>query len=294
MHDSEKSFSRMTGYALILAIAAISFSGCGSDNEGGGEGIYIDSVTPAAASAGDIVTIEGSGFSTDPSKNAVIFTAAGVSSATAGRDAVPVEATGSSLRVEVPEGSFTGGVSVRSPFPIKSGPFDITPPGIPSNSLDFTVRMLRGDVAKIFYAGSNYDLPVSTGGAGEDYILILFDGATPPDRNMTFNYSVDNDTPCSPGAAADGPDAESGPEADRTDPLLLAGAGDVTRSFERKKWEEISGLLSGGAVNIDTGGTPPVQSRSQGLEPQASDFVCSATSAAARSIRLISRWSRRT
>ncbi len=272
MHDSGKSFSRMTGYALLLAIAAFAFSGCGSDSEGGGESISIDSVSPSTASAGDIVTIEGSGFSADPSKNVVSFMADGVSSSSADREAVPVESTSSSLTVEVPEGSFTGSVSVKSPFPIKSGPFDVTLPGFPSNALDFTVRLLRGDVAKMYYADSNYDMPVSTGGAGEEYILILFDSATPPDRNMTFNYSVDNDTPCSSSLASDGPDAESdnGPEPDKMDPMLLAGAGDATRSFEKKKWEEISGLLNGGAVNIDSGESRPVQSSA--LEPQAREF----------------------
>jgi hypothetical protein len=274
MHDSGRSFSRVTGYALLLAIAAFSFPGCNGDNEAGGDGISIDSVTPATASAGDVVTIEGSGFSSDLSRNTVTFTAAGVSSSSAGRDIIPVEATKTSLRVEVPEGSFTGGVSVQAPFPIKSGPFDVTPPGIPSNTLDFTVRLLQGDVAKIFYADSEYGMPVSTGVTGEDYILILFDSATPPDRNMTFNYSVRNNTPCSSTPSSDSPDSEkdSGPESRKVDPILLAGAGDVTRSFERKKWEEISELLRGGTVNIDGDAVGPAPSRADALEPQAREF----------------------
>ncbi len=263
----------MTGYALLLAIAAFSFSGC-SDTEGGGESISIDSVTPATASAGDIVTIEGSGFSSDLAKNVVSFSAVGVSNSTASRNTIPVEATSSSLRVEVPEGSFTGGVNVRSPFPIKSGPFDITPPGIPSNSLGFTVRLLRGDVAKIYYADSDYDMPVSTGETDEEYILILFDSASPPEGGMTFNYFVDNDTPCSSALASDGPDAEmdSGPESARIDPLLLAGAGDVTRSFERKKREEVFDLLRGGVIDINSDDSRQLSSQSAALEPQAREF----------------------
>ncbi len=265
---------KMAGYAMLFVIAAFVFSGCSDDPAGGGESVSINSVTPATASAGDIVTIEGSGFSSDPAKNVVSFSAAGVSNSSASRNAIPVEATGSSLRVEVPEGSFTGGLNVSSPFPIKGGPFNITPPGIPSNSLGFTVRLLRGDVAKIYYADSDYNMPVLTGQAGEDYILLLFDSATPPDANMTFNYFVDNSTPCSSAPASDSPDAEkdSGPESGKIDPLLRAGAGDVTRSFERKKREEISGLLRGGAVSIDAGNTQPVPSRSDALEPQAREF----------------------
>jgi hypothetical protein len=274
MRDLGKRFPEMTGYALLLAITAFGLSGCGDDAGSGGEPISISSVTPSAASAGDMVTIEGTGFSADPAKNVVSFTAAGVSSFVGSRTAIPVEATSSNLRVEVPEGSFTGGVAVRSPFPISSGPFDFTPPGIPSNSLDFTVRLLRGDVAKIYYAASSYDLPVTTGQFGEEYILILFDSATPPDRNMTFNYSVDNDTPCTPTLAADESDsgADSGQEPDKTHPMLLAGAGDVTRSFERKKWEEVLGLLRGGAVDIDADNTRPVPAQSSSLEPQEREF----------------------
>lgn len=264
----------MTGYALLLAIAAFGLSGCSDDAEGGGEPVTISSVTPSEASAGDMVTIEGNGFSADPAKNVVSFSVAGVSSSSASRDAIPVEATSTSLRVEVPEGSFTGDVAVRSPFPISSGSFDFTPPGVPSNSLDFMVRLLRGDVAKIYYAASDYDLAVKTGLSGEEYILILFDSATPPDLNMTFNYTVNNDTPCSSAPAAVGPDAgvDSGDQPDKTDPMLLAGAGEITRSFERKKWEEALGLLRGGPVDIDVDNTRPAPSRSSSLEPQERQF----------------------
>ena len=274
MREMGKSFPRAIGYALLLAIPALVLSGCGDDQVAGGEQISITSVTPASASAGDIVTIEGSGFSSDPATNLVAFSATGYSNTAASRVAVPVEATRSSLRVEVPEGSFTGGVRVEAPFPISGGPFDVVAPRIPSNSLDFTVRLLYGDVAKIFYSDSDYDLPVSTGDAGEEYILILFDSATPPDLNMTTNYSVDNDTPCSSSPAADGPDAgvDSGPDSEKIDPLLLAGAGEVTRSFERKKREEVLELLRGGAVNIDVDNTLPTMPQSSAMEPQAREF----------------------
>ena len=274
MRDIMKTFLKVTGYVLLLAIPVFALSGCSDDSESGGEQVAISSVTPASASAGDIVTIEGSGFSSDPATNLVAFSATGYSTTAASRVAVPVEATSSSLRVEVPEGSYTGRVRVEAPFPINGGPFDIVAPRIPSNSLDFTVRLLRGDVAKIYYSDSDYDLPLSTGQVGEKYILILFDSATPPDLNMTTNYTVDNDTPCSSASAADGPEAgvDSGPDPDKIDPLLLAGAGVVTRSFERKKREEVLDLLRGGAVNIDTGNTRSAQPQSSAMEPQERSF----------------------
>ena len=269
-----KSFPRVTGYVLLLAISIFALSGCSDDTEGSGEPVAVNSITPATASAGDIVTIDGSGFSSDPAKNLVTFSATGYSTTTASRIGVPVEATSSSLRVEVPEGAYTGRVRVEAPFPINSGPFDVTAPRIPSNSLDFTVRLLRGDVAKIYYADSDYDLPLSTGQAGEEYILILFDSATPPDRNMTFNYTVDNDTPCSAALVDDGTDVgiDSDPSSGKTDPLMLAGAGDLTRSFERKKREEVLDLLRGGAVNTDAGNTRSTLPQSSALEPQAREF----------------------
>ncbi len=274
MRNMGKSFPRAIGYALLLAIPAFVLSGCSDDQAAGGKQVSITSVTPASASAGDSVTVEGKGFNSDPAKNLVAFSATGYSNPAASRVAVPVEATRSSLRVEVPEGSFTGGVRVETPFPIGGGPFDVVAPRIPSNSLDFSVRLLLGDVAKIFYSDSEYDLPVSTGQVGEEYILILFDSATFPDRNMTSNYTVDNDTPCSSAPAADGPGAgvDSSPDSDRIDFMLLAGAGEVTRSFERKKREEVLGLLRGGTVNIDVDNTPPTMPQPSAMEPQAREF----------------------
>ncbi len=264
----------ITVYSLLLVVAAFGLSGCSDDPQSGGEQISISSVTPAQASAGDVVTIEGKGFSAEPAQNLVTFSATGFSSSVANRTAVPSEVTRTSLTVEVPEGSFTGGVRVEAPFPVYGGPFDITPPRIPSNSLDFTIRLLRGDVAKIYYADSDYDFSLSTLQAGEEYILILFDSATPPDRNMTVNYSVDNNTPCTSAPPADGPDTaiDAGPDAIKLDPLLLAGSGEVTRSFERKKWEEALGLLHGGQSGIDEGYTKPAPSRSSMLKPQAQEF----------------------
>jgi len=274
MREMGKSFPRAVGYALLLAIPALVLSGCSDKQDAGGEPVTITSVTPASSSAGDIVTIEGSGFSSDPARNQVAFSAAGYTDPAASRVAVPVEVTSSSLRVEVPEGSFTGGVRVETPFPISGGPFDIVAPGIPSNTLDLTVRLLRGDVGKIYYSGTDFDLPLSTGVIGEEYILILFDSATLPE-NMSSFYTLDNDTPCSSAPDAGGKDAAvgAGPDPDKMDPVLLAGAGDVTSSFERWKREEALGLLRGGAVNIDTDRAPSRLPQTAPMYPQAAEFL---------------------
>ena len=274
MREMGKSFPRAVGYALLLAIPAFVLSGCSDDQETGGEPVTITSVTPASASAGDIVTIEGNGFSSDPARNQVAFSAAGYSDPAASRVAVPVEVTSSSLRVEVPEGSFTGGVRVETPFPISGGPFDIVAPRIPSNSLDLTVRLLLGDVGKIHYSGTDFDLPLSTGETGEDYILILFESATLPGKDMASFYTLDNDTPCSSAPAAGGKDAEvgAGPDPEKIDPVLLAGAGDVTRSFERRKREEALDLLRGGAVNIDIDRAPSTPPQPAVMYPQEREF----------------------
>ena len=273
MREMGNSFPRAVGYALLLAIPALVLTGCSEEQTAGGEPVSITSVTPASASAGDIVTIEGKGFSSNPAKNQVAFSATGYSDPAASRIAVPVEATGSSLRVEVPEGSYTGGVRVETMFPINPGPFDIKAPMTPSNSLDLTVRLLVGDVGKVFYSGTDHDLPLSTGQTGEDYILILFDSATPT-GGLTAFYTLDNDTPCSSAPAADGQDTrvDSGPDLDKTDPVLQAGAGEVTRSFERRKREEALDLLRGGAVNIDPGNAQSSLPRASAMEPLAREF----------------------
>jgi hypothetical protein len=273
MREMGKSFPRAVGYALLLAIPALVLSGCSDKQETGGEPVTITSVTPASSSAGDIVTIEGRGFSSDPARNQVAFSAAGYTDPAASRVAVPVEVTSSSLRVEVPEGSFTGGVRVETPFPISGGPFDIVAPGIPSNTLDLTVRLLRGDVGKIYYSGTDFDLPLSTGETGEEYILILFESATLPE-NMSSFYTLDNNTPCSSASDACGKDAAvgTGPDLDKIDPILLAGAGDVTRSFERRKREEVLDLLRGGAVNIDTDRASSTLPQPAPMVPQAREF----------------------
>ena len=100
--------------ALLLVISLPGFYGCGDDPEAGGEKITISSVTPSEAGAGDVVTIEGTGFSSDPLKNVVAFSAEGVTNSRDSRIAIPTSSTGGSLTVTVPEGAYTGGVRVES------------------------------------------------------------------------------------------------------------------------------------------------------------------------------------
>jgi hypothetical protein len=269
-----ESLPRSLATALILANLALAISGCSDDPETGNIQITIDSVSPSSVSAGDIVTIEGSGFSTDPSRNIVSFSPTDYSDPVSSRIAIPIEASGTSLRVGVPEGSFTGGVRVEAPFPVVSGPFDIGTLGIPSNSLDLTVTLLRGDVAKIFYSSAEYDMPVSANQSGEEYILILFNSATPPDKNMSFDYVVDNNTPCAMPASFSGAgsDAIGVLASGRIHPSLLAGSGEGVKSFERKKREEVLDLFRGGIDGRDSFGSPPAVMTIPAKEPQAREF----------------------
>jgi hypothetical protein len=115
-------------------------------------------------------------------------------------------------------------------------------------------------------------MPVSTGHAGEEYILLLFNGNAMPDKDMTVNYSVDNSTPCTAAMRDDtGPGENVIDGSGKLEPVLRAGAGELARSFEKRKWEDISNLLEGGApvINGDGAGSEPLKSS---LEPQAREF----------------------
>ena len=71
--------------------------------------VTLDSIVPASAPRGGVVTLSGSGFELLPSNNTVVVT-----TATGSAQVIPSTSTSTSLTVTVPDSAITGPVTVRS------------------------------------------------------------------------------------------------------------------------------------------------------------------------------------
>jgi hypothetical protein len=268
MCDSGLHSASAIRFSIGLAILASAFSGCSDDPESV-EQIVIYAVSPTKASAGDTLDIDGKGFSSDPLRNTVYFSSTGYSDPSTSRPALPVSISGSRLRIIVPEGSYTGGVRVETPVPFGGGPFEMESYRVPSNELGLLVRLLDGDVAKLFFSSSVFSMPVSTERLGEEYILILFDSSVPPDKDMTVLFSVDGDDFCAASGNASGRGFAGSPG--RAAEIADERPGGAMSLFDRKKREDLLDLLKG--VRASKGGeSGKVGSTVSGLQPDRREF----------------------
>lgn len=94
--------------SLAMTSAFVSCSDDDSDEDGGASPLGITSLNPEKARVGEIVTINGTGFSTTPSQNSVMFKSDGAPDV----PAMVQEATATVLKVVVPANAGTGNVTV--------------------------------------------------------------------------------------------------------------------------------------------------------------------------------------
>lgn len=252
------------GMAVCIFLwAALLLPSC-SDDPAGGEPVVITGISPAGASAGDTVTVSGSGFGSDPTGLVVAFSATDFTKSVASRISFPLSASGGGLKTLVPEGAYTGGVRVESAIPFAgAGITDMGVPRIPSNHLPLSIRLDEGAVGKLFFGSPYCTLPVDTEEQDEQYVMILFDSSVPPERTMTTYYSV----------SAAGPCALNGPaELEEVDKTASGAGGHASYPLDRKKREEITDLLrsSGGRESGGPGEPPPV--RGTLAAPQSVEF----------------------
>ncbi|MBN9349893.1 MAG: IPT/TIG domain-containing protein [Chitinophagaceae bacterium] len=92
----------LTSFIILIALSATVFSACKKNNDVE-TNVQITGITPDSGRYSTIVTITGTGFSTNASENLVKFN---------GKDAVVQSATPSQLTVVVPKGAGTGPLSI--------------------------------------------------------------------------------------------------------------------------------------------------------------------------------------
>ncbi len=243
-----------TTITCILSVAAFLYlQGCSND-----ETVFdppsLYSISPNKAGMGDTVVITGEGFLPDARMNTVVFSPCSFSNSHSGMVSIPFSATSTSLSVIVPDGAFDGGVRAQWSNPVgNANPFGIEMPPIPSNALDFKVRMDVGDVAKIFYSDARYDFSISTEASQRQYMMILFNSADPPTPSRTYDYELFTQTACGPLNTESRIPGEAAADKERMLPTALQPQGGKrARDFRRRIRREYIDLLdSGGRFGND-------------------------------------------
>jgi hypothetical protein len=230
---------------LAAALSAVELIGAScSDDSGSGEQVVLTQIAPSQAGAGDTVAISGRGFGADPLAYLAAFSPVGYSKDEGSRYAVPFEISGSTARMVVPEGSYTGEVRFESAAPFGGGIFGVGAPRIPSNELDVDVPLDAGESAKLFCASTDYTFPLPHAASGE-YLLIAFDSSVPTDPTSLTDYRVDTNDPCPTATAEKEEAAADGTEHPDHARAAVADPG----GFDRRKRQEIEQVLqTGGPV----------------------------------------------
>ncbi len=117
-HTITKPINMKQGFYIFLLIVSLVMTSAfvtsckdDDDNDGGGETkLTITSIDPVTARVGETININGTGFSTNKTLNAVQFTRGGGTSSET--SAVVTEATATRLTVEVPAGAGDGPITV--------------------------------------------------------------------------------------------------------------------------------------------------------------------------------------
>jgi hypothetical protein len=270
----------------LLALLA-SLAGCGGDPET----IILEdpvmaSINPGAGGEGDTIVVSGSGFGSNPAANTIVISPGRFNVPAARRVIVPFGGSATELRGIVPDGAFTGSARIERANQIgKILSFAVEPPASASAPLKFDVTLDAGDVGKSFFSGSDYVFSLTAGAASEDYLVVIFSDATPPQADWTYLYNITAQTSgrvaggelASGAVAAPASRPESGMLRDLSAGAaaqggaglprdLAAGAsGSRRRDFERRVDAEIRGLLRSGAGSSRRGA--PV--RSPALSPAA-------------------------
>ncbi len=269
-----KNSKSCASIALIALLAAL--AGCSGDPQTIVlENPAISSINPGAGGYGDTIVVSGSGFGPNPSANAIVISPGRFTVPAARRVIVPFGGSATELRGIVPDGAFTGSARVERANQVgKVFSFALDPPASASSAMPFGVTLDAGDVGKSFFSGSDFDFSITAGAASEDYLVVVFSDAFPPQADWSYLYSLT--TSVSTRVAAGGPGAGTtaasarGPRAvSRADAAAQQGAGiprDLAagasgsrrRDFERRVDAEIRGLLRTGAGSSRRG--EPVRS----------------------------------
>ena len=179
---------------LVAVILLSMLSGCTTSDEG----IFDDppvvlAIEPDSARAGEEITISGTGFSADQAQNIVYFTPCSEFSESCSRIAQTVSGCIDELVVQVPEGAFSGHVRVEtSGLFSEANIYGLETPPLLSNPMPFGINMAQGDIAKVFFGGGTYHFTLSSGSSSEEYLIILFNSATPHTRTQQYNYELYN------------------------------------------------------------------------------------------------------
>lgn len=242
---------------IFLACLIILIYGC-SDDLQIKEPPEVISVTPSSFRPGELITIEGNNFDTDPGSNVVAFSSCGFCNLHSSRKAVPVSGSVNSLSVVVPDGIFIGEVRVEWENPAgRANIFGLETPPLASNRIPYSTGMDPGDVAKVFFTGSEYDFTIAAGASDEEYLVIIFNSSTPSSPDDRWDYHFSSEYTCTGSAGqiyAAGYGGDHGAGGDRPDDRLSRSG-----LFERRRREELLSLLGGGADGV--GRVPETGSR---------------------------------
>ncbi|MBU8920911.1 MAG: hypothetical protein KOO63_03525 [Bacteroidales bacterium] len=199
----------------------------------------IYSVDPATSEVGDTVIISGQNLDSGLEGFSVAFSASEFMGFRSFRTSMPFDISADRMKVVVPDGTFSGQLRIQwdNPFGI-SGPFDQNIPPAPGDMLDFHLNQRSGEVAKVFYSGSQLEFCLGSVETASDYVIILFSGAEPVSQSTYYSYTVNTgiETIHGNGVLKRTPAAVSGSHG-RQDPVDLR--------FEKKRREEIREAFSG-------------------------------------------------
>ena len=240
---------------LFLALL-VAFAGCSNDTNVltlTKEPPGIETLAPVEAGFGDTVVVTGSGFNAISASNRIVISPNRFSDRLARRVIVPFSGSRTELRGIVPDGSFTGSIRVEDAEPLGSAfSFGVQPPGGASNTLPFSARLLSGNVGKAFFSGSSYRFSITAGASDEDYLVVLFSDAIPPDYPWSFLYNITAQNRTASAAEAGSlpsrPNREA-PVVKRSGSPLGASLGSMggrEREFKRRMNEELGRLLKRG------------------------------------------------
>ncbi len=247
-----------------LLVTLVTFAGCGNDtNILIKEPSSLESLAPSEAGFGDTIIVAGSRFNPVPGANRIVISPNRFSDPVARRVIVPFGGSRTELRGIVGDGSFTGSVRVEDVEPFGSAfSFGVQPPAAASNALPFSARLRSGNVGKAFFSGMNFEFSITAGASDEDYLVVLFSDAVPPDNTWSYLYNVTAQSRA--GLAAEQVSSSSQPghnEAGAGETVSLREGsldcmGEREREFKRRMNEELEKLLrkaGSGQIEIKRG-----------------------------------------
>ncbi|HSG27890.1 MAG TPA: IPT/TIG domain-containing protein, partial [Candidatus Krumholzibacterium sp.] len=287
--DFQPVCRRVTGFrwavCIIFAMISISIYSCSDDDKVSMDRPVITGISQGSASVGDTITLTGEGFGRDMEGFMVAFSGCGFNNSRSYRDSQPLSIWNDSIVVEVPDGAFSGWLRLHWDNPLSgSGPFDLTVPPQASNVFDIDIDQSAGDVAKVFYSGSEYEFELGEEDEASDYLLVLFSGGAPVTGASGYSYFLDNGIT----QPVDGPAAESGAGFGSQAPVgtgykkeemqaevqeMMMESGPLPREFEKRRMTEFLELAgSSPSSGGKSGRTNTIVSHAPGGAPQAVVF----------------------